>query len=374
MASYKEFSTGKNTLTAVPPLKSSRVNEGFPLTYAKYIGTEDGSTVEEKLSTITSAGLKFETVTELPSSPDSGTIYLKAASTTGTNNKYEEYVYSNNTWEKLGTEVKIDAISVGSTDDNFDQNPDTAYGISNSVFYPIGDITAIYIQKYQDGGNSGEQNDVLSMYDILRGFQVVTYPERSTGDLRNNLTITYSPSDLVDESKVYTYNDKNYASRESFYEGLTAPEKDTQLIITATYNEQVTATTTATVYGLPTKTNIKAVAGEITSRDDDAITEWGSDISEVTFLFNYNEKVFPVYDYTVTDDKELISSGKLTPFGSMELYILSYEDVYASYVSFDRSDDNPITEDTEATFTFTSASHPELTGNITLTIKKNSEE
>ena len=48
------------------------------------------------------SGISFEIVSSLPATGDSGTIYLLSNSGTGTN-VYDEYIYVNNNWEKIGT-------------------------------------------------------------------------------------------------------------------------------------------------------------------------------------------------------------------------------------------------------------------------------
>lgn len=47
-------------------------------------------------------GITFEIVTTLPSTGNAGTIYLVSHGGTGTN-IYDEYIYVNNAWEKIGT-------------------------------------------------------------------------------------------------------------------------------------------------------------------------------------------------------------------------------------------------------------------------------
>lgn len=48
------------------------------------------------------SGISFEIVTSLPTTGNTGTIYLVSNSGTGTN-VYDEYIYVNNNWEKIGT-------------------------------------------------------------------------------------------------------------------------------------------------------------------------------------------------------------------------------------------------------------------------------
>ena len=58
------------------------------------------SAINTALADIT--GISFEVVTSLPSTGAAGTIYLISNSGTGTN-IYDEYIYVNSKWEKIGT-------------------------------------------------------------------------------------------------------------------------------------------------------------------------------------------------------------------------------------------------------------------------------
>ena len=62
--------------------------------------TEVQALIDAALAGIT--GITFEVVQSLPQTGDPGTIYLLANSGSGTN-VYDEYIYVNNTWEKIGT-------------------------------------------------------------------------------------------------------------------------------------------------------------------------------------------------------------------------------------------------------------------------------
>lgn len=59
-----------------------------------------GTAIANALAEIT--GIKFEIVQTLPTTGENGTIYLVSHGGTGTN-IYDEYVYVNNAWEKIGT-------------------------------------------------------------------------------------------------------------------------------------------------------------------------------------------------------------------------------------------------------------------------------
>ncbi len=49
------------------------------------------------------SGISFEIVQTLPATGDSGTIYLVPAGQSVTGDIYEEWIYLNSAWEKLGT-------------------------------------------------------------------------------------------------------------------------------------------------------------------------------------------------------------------------------------------------------------------------------
>ena len=49
------------------------------------------------------SGIEFEIVQVLPATGDAGTIYLVPAGQSATGDIYEEWIYLNSAWEKLGT-------------------------------------------------------------------------------------------------------------------------------------------------------------------------------------------------------------------------------------------------------------------------------
>ena len=64
------------------------------------------SAINAALNGIT--GIDFQVVESLPSTGTTGTIYLVAKSTSGTNNIYTEWIYVNSKWEQLGdTQVDL---------------------------------------------------------------------------------------------------------------------------------------------------------------------------------------------------------------------------------------------------------------------------
>lgn len=107
--------TNKNVDITVPTQTSQLTNNSGFITNAVndltnyYLKTEtyNKSEVDNLIGSITS--LNIEVVSALPSQNISTTtIYLVPKTSAGTNNAYDEYVYANNAWEKIGdTEIDL---------------------------------------------------------------------------------------------------------------------------------------------------------------------------------------------------------------------------------------------------------------------------
>lgn len=82
--------------TGVTAVTQTAGNNSTKIATTAFVGTA----ITNALASITS--IKFEIVTTLPTTGDAGTIYLVANGGSGTN-AYDEYVYVNNAWEKIGT-------------------------------------------------------------------------------------------------------------------------------------------------------------------------------------------------------------------------------------------------------------------------------
>lgn len=72
---------------------------GYGITDAM-TATEINTAISTAIGSIT--GISFEIVQSLPQTGNPGTIYLLGNSGTGTN-IYDEYIYVNSAWEKIGT-------------------------------------------------------------------------------------------------------------------------------------------------------------------------------------------------------------------------------------------------------------------------------
>ena len=80
------------------------------------------SAINSAISGIT--GISFEIVQQLPQTGDPGTIYLVLASQGQTGDIYDEWIYINNSWEKIGT-TAVDLstyVQYNTTNEEFSMN------------------------------------------------------------------------------------------------------------------------------------------------------------------------------------------------------------------------------------------------------------
>lgn len=85
-----------SAIPVVPTTVSSFTNDA---------GYQNASQVSTAINTAIAGitGVSFEIVQTLPATGDPGTIYLVPAGQSATGDIYAEWIYINNTWEKLGT-------------------------------------------------------------------------------------------------------------------------------------------------------------------------------------------------------------------------------------------------------------------------------
>lgn len=87
------------------------------------------------------SGISFEIVQALPATGDPGTIYLVPAGQSVTGNIYEEWIYLNSSWEKLGT-TAVDltgVVSYDSTNEEFSADNTVIAGYATNL-----DIDSIF--------------------------------------------------------------------------------------------------------------------------------------------------------------------------------------------------------------------------------------
>lgn len=75
------------------------------------------------------SGITFQIVQQLPATGDAGTIYLVLASQSATGDIYDEWIYINNAWEKIGsTAVDLtDYTTWDSTNEELEVNGTAIY-------------------------------------------------------------------------------------------------------------------------------------------------------------------------------------------------------------------------------------------------------
>lgn len=122
-------STNTSAAITVPTATSDLTNDSDYQT-----GTQVSSAIATAIAGIT--GISFEIVQSLPATGDPGTIYLVSHGGSGTD-IYDEYVYINNAWEKLGT------TSADFTDVAYYDSVNNQLKANNSMFWEIADNTDI---------------------------------------------------------------------------------------------------------------------------------------------------------------------------------------------------------------------------------------
>lgn len=123
-----------SAIPVVPTTVSSFTNDA---------GYQNASQVSSAINTAIAGitGISFEIVQTLPATGDAGTIYLVPAGQSATGDIYVEWIYINNTWEKLGT------TSVDLTDyTTWDSTTETlsANGTAVYIFATDSDIDLLF--------------------------------------------------------------------------------------------------------------------------------------------------------------------------------------------------------------------------------------
>lgn len=121
--------TNTSAAITVPTATSDLTNDSDYQT-----GTQVSSAIATAIAGIT--GISFEIVQSLPATGDPSTIYLVSHGGSGTD-IYDEYIYINNAWEKLGT------TSADFTDVAYYDSVNNQLKANNSMFWEIADNTDI---------------------------------------------------------------------------------------------------------------------------------------------------------------------------------------------------------------------------------------
>lgn len=124
----------QSSIPTVPTTVSSFTNDA---------GYQNASQVSSAINTAIAGitGISFEIVQALPQTGDPGTIYLILDSQGPTGDIYDEWIYVNNAWEKLGTTAAdlTDYTTWNSTTETLSANGSAVY-----IFATNAEIDALF--------------------------------------------------------------------------------------------------------------------------------------------------------------------------------------------------------------------------------------
>ena len=157
--------------------------------------TQDKELVTKKYvdDSISSLSLvSFLVVQTLPTTGESNIIYLVPKSTAQTNNYYDEYIYTNNAWEKIG-DTEIDLTNYVQNTDYATSNKggvvrsDNTFGASVSGSGQIMGITKTY-EQYGSWSNAGiVSKGTLENVITGKGLTTKSYVDGLVGDIESIL-------------------------------------------------------------------------------------------------------------------------------------------------------------------------------------------
>lgn len=143
----------------------------------------------EKGDTGEAGAIKMLIVNQLPETGANDTIYLVPAEDTETGNNYDEYVYVNNAWEKLGgIQVQVDLT-------NYVKFTDYATSSKGGVIktgafgFVINNSGQLYVNEYSYSNYSNINNNVSiskgTLENVITGKELVnkTYVDNIVGDI-----------------------------------------------------------------------------------------------------------------------------------------------------------------------------------------------
>lgn len=196
-----------------------------------YLKTE--TYTKEEVNQLITPALTIQIVQQLPTQDISTTtIYLVPATSTGTNNYYDEYMYINNAWELLGTtqvdlsdyytSEQVNTLLEGKQDILTAANAGT--GISITTDPNTGDVIISSTQNSAEWGNiTGtitDQTDLINYIDDNGGkidTISVNNVQQTITNKNVNITVPTATSDLTNDSNFvsdasYVHTDNNFTT------------------------------------------------------------------------------------------------------------------------------------------------------------------
>lgn len=264
--------TNRTVNVTVPTAVSELINDSAFITKAVsnlenyYLKTETYS--KDEINDLVSGDLKFEKVDSLASvsSPSATTIYLIPASTTGTNNIYDEYLYMNRAWEKIGSS-EIDLSGYLTTSEASDTYATKASLATVATSGKYSDLSGTPSLSYSESG-TGNVITALSVaghsVTVTKGITALTsYTDTkntagASNDTTNNLYIigatsqtdgiqTYSKvgAYINASGDIYSNSSKVLTTADTIAQATKAIQDGNGNVITSTYATQSTVNTKA---------------------------------------------------------------------------------------------------------------------------------
>lgn len=137
--------------------------------------------------------IKMIIVNELPETGADDTIYLVPAEDTETGNNYDEYVYVNNAWEKLGgIQVQVDLTDYVKNTDYASSSTGGTIRTSNASGLGISNGNLYAVTKAYNTYNSSSDNMFIgkgTLENVITGKELVnkTYVDNIVGDIESLL-------------------------------------------------------------------------------------------------------------------------------------------------------------------------------------------
>lgn len=182
---YKLFTDNGWTLTTVPV--APRIVAGDGINY-NWEESQRERTLTLSLDRASITTVSFEVVQTLPATGEANVIYLVPKATAQTQNIYDEYIYTNNAWEKIG-DTEIDLSGYYSTGDTAETN------LADGDYVPFYDTSATAKRKTLWSNIKAKLKDYFDgIYATISSLATVA-TSGSYNDLSNKPYLPSMPTD-----------------------------------------------------------------------------------------------------------------------------------------------------------------------------------